>query len=178
MKQVQVVVWCVGLVLAAPSISAAQQRQVELGSSLVSLTAGLGDNNTNVFGIPSSGFGLVNPGVYAALFLGPNTAFEPQLGLIAVSGEGESIHFVHVAAQFDYFTNGTEAPSPFLFGSLGVLDSSGADSAASLSVGVGYRMPLDDRLAFRADIRLTHLGEGLGNTLTLQLAMGGLFGRR
>jgi len=56
------------LVMIAPT---ARAQGVEIGASLVSATVGFGEgNDASTLGIPSGGFGILNPGVYASFFVG------------------------------------------------------------------------------------------------------------
>ena len=72
------------LFLAAALIAAAStvhaQPSAEIGASLMSATFGLDDEGVTTFGVPSGGFGILNPGVYASFFIGNYLAVEPQLG--------------------------------------------------------------------------------------------------
>jgi hypothetical protein len=174
--------WLQGTLVAAvivsmPSVAAAQP-QFEVGANLTSVTVGLGDNDTTVWGVPSSSFGLLNPGVYGSIFVGPYVAVEPQLGLIWASTNGDSSHVLNFTGQLDYFLAGTEGSSPYVFGALGVFDASDSDqNPKSVGGGIGYRMPVGDRLAFRVDARYTHFTDDGGNALAFGLSIGGVFGR-
>jgi hypothetical protein len=151
---------------------------VEVGASLASVTAGLGDNAGATFGVPSSGFGLFNPGVYVSILAGSHVAIEPQVGLILDLSAGESQHILNVTGQIDYFVRPASERSPYLFAAVGVIDTSGSRTTPTTTgAGVGYRIPLGDRLAVRMDGRMTHLTDGGGNSLTFTLSIGGLFGR-
>lgn len=77
--------------------SVATGQETEIGASLASLTIGTGDNNTNTFGIPTGGFGILSPSVYASIFVHPQMSVEPQLGLMWVSDSGESFHILNLA---------------------------------------------------------------------------------
>jgi hypothetical protein len=92
---------------------AVAQPKAEVGGALASLIVGLDDDNdVTVFGVPSATFGIFNPGVYASFFIGTRAAVEPQLGLIVVSGSGDTMHILSASAHFDYFFSGIEATSP------------------------------------------------------------------
>ena len=169
-------VFAVALALAfAPSVSA--QPRFEVGGSLASLMVGLDDDNDGkAFGIPSAGVGLVNPRVYGSFFLGDKAAIEPQIGLSWVSSDGESMHVLAAAAQFDLFLKGTTVTSPYVFAAGGRLDVSDSDETPkSVSAGAGIRIPAGDRLAFRIDGRYVHYTEEGGNALMFGLSIGGLF---
>lgn len=77
---------CGALFLAAALMAAASTAQAqptaEIGASLMSATFGLGDDDVTTFGVPASGFGILNPGVYASFFIGSYAAVEPQIGFI------------------------------------------------------------------------------------------------
>jgi hypothetical protein len=155
------------------------QSAVEIGTTLMGVTIGTGDNDVKVFGVPSSSFGLLNPSVYASIFLGTRLAIEPQVGLIWAKSDGESMHIVHFAGQLDYFILGTEAASPYVFGSVGVVDVSQSDTTPkAVGGGAGYRMRVGDRLTFRIDGRVTHFTESGGNAVAFGLSIGGLLGQR
>lgn len=174
-----VLLMAVSLVLATAAVARAAEPAVEIGASLASATIGLGDNNGSTFGVPSSGFGIFNPGVYASIFLGPHLAVEPQIGLVWASSEGESEHVLNATGQVDYFIRPISEPSVYVFGAVGVIEmSGGGPTPKSAGGGVGYRIPLGDRLTVRMDGRVTHFTEGGGNTTTFTLSIGGLFGRR
>ena len=164
------------LVASAPMVRAAD-LPFEVGTSLTSAVVGFGDNEGSTFGVPSGGFGLANPGVYVSLFVAPRVAIEPQIGLVWLSGGGDSGHFLNVAGQVDYFVNGTTQRSLYVFAAGGIIDISGANTTpAALSGGLGYRIPVGDRLAFRIDGRLTHFTAQGGNQLAFTFSMGGMFG--
>src|SRR5687767_14540305 len=150
------------------------QPKFELGASLANLTIGLGDNDFTSFGVPSSFFGLLNPGVYASIFAGPNISIDPQVGLTVLSGGGETAHILTLAGQVNYFTKGTDVSSPYIFGNVGLITATDSDSTTTFGGGVGYRIRAGDRLAFRLDGRLTHFGDGGGNTISVNLSLGGL----
>lgn len=165
------------LILSAPTpVRAADDPSVELGTTLVSLVAGLGDNDGAVLGIPSSAFGFGSPGVFASFFLSPKLSVEPQLGLLYNSnGGGRSTHLLTLNGQVNYFVDGISRRSAYVFGSLGVADGSGSANPANLGLGIGYRIPAGGRLTFRLDARFQHFTDGIGNRLGLGISLGGLF---
>jgi len=168
----------VGTMLMPASTARAADATAEIGTTLMGVTFGTGDNDVKVFGVPSSSFGLLNPAVYASIFLGSRLAIEPQAGLIWASSEGESMHLLSVAGQFDYFILGTETASPYVFGTVGLVDVSDSDTTPkTVGGGAGYRMRVGDRLTFRIDGRVTHFTESGGNAVTFGLSIGGLFGQ-
>lgn len=163
--------------LGAPPRAAAQPR-VEIGGTLANVLVNLEGSNDVILGIPSTGFGLFNPGVYASLFIGPKVAVEPQLGLVWASVEGDSIHLVTAAAQVDYFFSGLERRTLYGFGSVGLTDVSGESTQPkSMSAGIGVRTPVGDRLTFRVDGRYIHFTDDGGNALSFSVSIGGVFGR-
>lgn len=168
------------LALAAAAVPAFAQDQpkVEVGASLANLTVGLGDNDFTTFGVPSSLSSFMTPGVYVSFFATPKIAIEPQVGLIVISGGGETDHLLNVAGQVSYFTRGAGASSPFIFGTVGLVNASDEDSVTSFGGGAGYRFRVGDSLTLRTDGRFTHFSDGGGNTLSLTLSIGGLFGRK
>jgi hypothetical protein len=178
-QSINVLLTAAAVLAASASLARAAEPKVEIGASLASLTIGLGDNDGAVFGVPSGGFGILNPGVYASIFVNPHVAVEPQLGLLWVREGGESEHIVNVAGQIDYFIRGISERSPYLFGAAGLLDVSGSGvTPKSVAGGVGYRVPLGGRLTIRMDGRVTHFTDEGGNSVSFTLAIGGLFGER
>ena len=177
---VKVLLVASALLLGTALPARAQDKGVEIGTSLASLMVGFGNGNSGtVLGIPSGGFGIMNPGLYASVFVAPKFAIEPQLGLIVVSGDGESAHLANFGVQADYFTRGTRASSPYFFGGFGVISISDAGTTpVSVSGGAGYRMALGDRLTMRADGRITHFTEARGNAFAITISLGGVFGRK
>ena len=166
------------LVLALAPSAAAADPKVEIGAGMTTVTVGLGDNDVTVLGVPSSGFGLLNPGVYASIFIGPYVAVEPQLGLIWVSSGGDSEHLANVTGQVDFFPMGSQGSSPYLFGAVGIIDTSGSGvNPKTYAAGAGYRFAIGDSLAFRVDGRYVHFTEEGGNALVFGLSIGGVFGR-
>jgi hypothetical protein len=169
----------VGVMLVVTPAARAQGSTVEIGTTLMGVTIGTGNDDVKVFGVPSSSFGLLNPAVYASIFLGSWLAVEPQIGLIWASTGGDSMHLLHFAGQFDYFVLGTEKASPYVFGTVGILDVSGeSTNPKAAGGGAGYRMRAGDRLTFRVDGRVTHFTEGEGNSVAFAVSIGGLFGHR
>lgn len=167
------------LVATKPIAAQAQEPRAEVGASLAGLVVGLGDNEGSTFGIPAGGFGILNPGVYASLFLGEHVAIEPQVGLFWASFGGDSEHIVNLVGQVDYFISGITQPSVYLFAAGGLVSSSGPGTTPkSVGGGLGYRMPLGDRLTFRLDGRVTHLTDNGGNMMAFTFSLGGLFGQR
>ena len=170
------------LTVLAVAIPAAAQGagRVEVGASLVNFMAvfpNQGDKSV-LFGVPSGSFGLLGPSVYAAVFAGPQFAIEPQLGLLVISSGGSTNHVVDLAGQVDYFLYGTTVTSPYVFGAVGLVAVSNADTTPKqVSVGGGYRMRFGDRLILRFDGRYTHFTDGNGNGVGFNLSIGGIFGR-
>jgi hypothetical protein len=165
------------LVAATASYSQAQPK-LEVGASLASAIVGTGDNGGSTFGIPSAGFGLINPGAYASVFVGSHFAVEPQIGFMWFSGDGDSGHFLNFTGQADYFVSGISQPSPFVFVAAGVVSISGAGTTPkTVGAGAGYRIRVGDRLVFRLDGRFTHVTENAGDQVTFTLSIGGVFGK-
>lgn len=165
--------------MLAGAATAQGQPRVEVGASMAGVSVGLGDDNdVTMLGIPSSGFGLIDPGLYAALFAGDHFALEPKVGLVWVSADGESNHILNLTGQATYFVSGTTRPSLYLLAAAGVLDMSGDDSSPkTVAGGVGYRIPVGDRLVFRLDGRYLHATDDGGNQVLFSLSIGGVFGR-
>ena len=170
------VVW-----MSTGSMAHAADAKVEIGGALVSATFRFGDEfeRLSSFGIPSSGFGFFQPAVYAAVFLGPRVAIEPRVAFVWSRVSGRSSHALNLSGQLDYFIAGTSKASPYVFGAAGLVDVSGSRSTMqTVSGGVGYRVPLGDRLTMRIDGRMTHISDDQGNSVDISLSLGGLFGRR
>lgn len=163
------------LVAASAPAARAADPKIEIGASLFNATIGLKDNGVSTVGIPASGVGVLSPGVYAAMFLGPRIAVEPQLGYVWVSSGGSALHIVNFAAQIDYFLRSAATNAAYVFGTTGVLDVAGsATMPKSVGGGIGLRMLYGDRLTFRVDSRLVHFSEGGGNVVALTFSLGGV----
>lgn len=166
------------LVLALAPVASAADPKVEIGTTMTTVTVGLGDNDGTVVGIPSGGFGLLNPGVYASIFVGPFFAVEPQVGLVWVSSGGHSDHMANVTGQVDFFPMGSAQSSPYVFGAVSVIDTSGSGvNPKTYAAGAGYRFAVTNSLAFRVDGRYVHFTEGGGNAVMFGVSIGGVFGR-
>lgn len=166
------------MVLGLASVAGATDPKVEIGTTLSTVTVGLGDNEGTILGIPTGGLGLMNSGVYASIFVGPFFAVEPQLGLIWTSSGGHSNHFANVTGQVDFFPMGTARSSPYVFGAVGILDTSGSDAnPKTYGGGAGYRFAVTSSLAFRVDGRYVHFTEGGGNAVMFGVSIGGVFGQ-
>jgi hypothetical protein len=174
----------VGLSLAVLAVAypaaAQDSRRVEVGASLVNLMIVFpeqGDKSV-LFGIPSGSFGLLSPSVYAAIFATPRLAIEPQAGLLLISTGGNTNHVVNIAGQVDYFLDGSAVSSPYVFGGVGLVMISNADTTPKqFGGGAGYRILVGDRLVLRIDGRYTHFTAGEGNALGFNFSLGGLFGK-
>ena len=167
-----------GTLLATPAH--AQISGIELGTSLANVTFGLEDEDGTVLGIPSGGFGILNPGLYASIFFGERFAIEPQLGLILINSDFTGTqHILNFNTQVNYFLRGNRENSLYFFGGAGVINVSDAGTTpASLSGGAGYRLALGDRLTMRFDGRYTHFTDGGGNAIGFTASIGGMFGRQ
>jgi hypothetical protein len=166
------------IVMAVTAVPARAQAKVELGASLANLTIGLGDSDFTTFGVPSSFFGLFNPGVYASIFATPRISIDPRVGLVVFSGGGDTEHVLSLGGQVNYFLKGTDVNSFYVFGDVGLVSISDSDSTTSFGGGAGYRWLIGDRIAIRTDGRLTHHSDGGGNSLSFTLSLGGLFGKK
>jgi len=184
MQSKNVAVGCLAIILSGVfAASGDAQPRVELGAPLVSSVFALEDEEVTVIGIPSAGFGLLSQGVYASLFIGTRLAVEPQIGFNWMSFEGDSEHFLSLAAQVTYFVQGTERRSPYVFAAAGILEASGQEyTPKAFSAGAGYRLLAGDRLVFRVDARYTHYTAdfpGLElDSVAIGLSIGGVFGRQ
>lgn len=178
-RTVKILLVAAALVVALAAPARAQVSALEVGTSLMSLMIHTNDSTTTTFGLPSGGFGIVNPGLYLSLFMGPRLAIEPQIGLIVASGGGHSTHILNLAGQVDYFLKDSGVSSPFVFGSVGLLSvSDGGGTPVSVSGGAGYRKLLGERLSARFDGRFTHFTQGMGNSVSFSVSLGGIFNRQ
>ena len=167
-----------GLFVLTATPAQAQISGVEIGTSLASVTFDLEDNGVTIFGVPSGGFGILNPTLYGSVFLGDRFSIEPQLGLVFINGDDDTSHFVSFNAQANYFFRGNQENSLYVFGGAGIIDVSDvAGTLNSVSAGAGYRVVLGDRLTMRFDGRYTHFTDNNGNALSFTVSLGGMFGR-
>ncbi len=177
-RTVRVLLAAAALVVAVAAPARAQVSAIEVGTSVMSLIIHTNDTTTTTFGVPSAGFGIVNPGLYVSAFVGPRLAIEPQMGLLLTSGGGNSAHVLNLAGQVDYFLKSSDVASPFVFGSVGVLSTTGAsETPVSIGGGAGYRKLFGERLAMRVDGRFTHYPKGMGNVVAFTVSLGGIFTR-
>lgn len=175
---VRLVLVAAALVAGVTPALAQDSRRVEIGSALGSGLVFMpesGDNHTWI-GVPTAGFGLVNPAVYFSIFATPNLAIEPQLGLISMSNGGTE-RWVTLFGHLDYFIGDGKKSSPYLFAGGGVIDMTDADTIKAVDGGAGYRFRVGDRLTFRLDGRYTHYLDKEGNMLSFTLSIGGLLGK-
>jgi hypothetical protein len=120
---------------------------------------------------------LLTPSVYAAIFVAPRFAIEPQMGLLVISSGGATTHVLNVAGQVDYFVNGHAISSPYIFGAVGVdTVSNSGTTPKQFTVGGGYRLRLGDRLVLRMDGRYMHFTNRNGNGVGFNFSIGGIFG--
>ena len=167
------------LIATSATAACAFDMPFEIGASLASVNFGVGHDNTTVVGIPSGGFGVLNPGVYASIFVSKRIAIEPQLGLILVNSSGQSAHVVNFSGQVDVFLKDADRNSPYLLGSAGLVHvSDSSTTPKSIGVGLGYRIRAGDRLSFRFDGRYAHYTDGGGNIVMFGVSIGGLFGKQ
>jgi hypothetical protein len=170
----------VALALVAPRAAVSAEPTFEVGATIMNGTVALGDSDFKVFGVPAGSVGLLSPGVFASIYLGSSRiAIEPQFGLVWVSSHGESSHLLNFSGQIDWFVMRTGRASPYVFASAGVVDLSDSDvTPKAYSGGVGYRVPIGDRLTFRFDGRYIHFTEGGGNAVAFAVSIGGVLGRK
>jgi len=168
----------ISLVFLAVAFSAAAQgpERVEVGASLMNLMIVIPQTGSRsiLFGAPSGG-GLLSPSVYAAIFIAPRFAIEPQVGLLVTSSGGTTSHALNVAGQVDYFVNGHATTSPYVFGAAG-LDTVSNSDMTQFTGGAGYRIRFGDRLILRINGRYTHFTNGNGNAVGFNFSIGGVFG--
>ena len=158
--------------------------QTEVGASLLGASFLVGDDeNVTVVGMPTSTFGgSFNPGVYASFFLGPRMAVEPRFSFVFVSFDSESDHALNLTGQFDYFLTGTTQSSMYLFGNGGFIETSGDVNGTTFGAGVGYRIPVGDRLVFRLEGQYMRIMPDSefdedADALSFTVLIGGVFGR-
>jgi len=152
----------------------------ELGASLLSATFQREHSDTTtILGIPSSSLGIINPGVYGAIFLTNFVSVDPQVGLLLVSGGGETNHIVNVTGQVNLFLQPASRSAPYVFGAVGVMDTSGNDKTPkTYSGGIGYRMLAGGGVAVRVDGRYTHFSDDGGNAAVITIYIGGVLASR
>lgn len=156
------------LVTAATGLHAEEpDRKVEIGAGLAAISVlNAGSGHLTIIGVPSAGSGpftSLPPTLYAAVFTSPTVALESQLGFLALSGGGESTHFLSVGEQADFFLRDSHQSAPYLFGRGFLLNSGGGGEDGSsmtrfaAGTGVGCRVPLGERAAFRVEGRFDHI---------------------
>jgi len=169
----------IGLALVLlTAVATPAMAQIEVGASLVNvafLKPSFGDT-TSTIGIPSSPFGILQPGVYFSAALTPKIAAEGNLGLALISGGGDSFHLLNLGGQVDYFTKGSKETSPYVFGGVGVVHATDSGSTATFSFGAGYRKVME-RLTLRFLGRYTRITDDGGNMFDFGVTIGGLFGK-
>ena len=158
--------------------------QTEVGASLLGATfMGADNEDVTVVGMPTAAFGgSFSPGVYAAFSLGPRITVGPRFSFMWVSFDSESDHLLNLTGQFDYFLKGTTQSSMYLFGNGGLIETSGDVGATTFGAGVGYRIPVADRLVFRLEGQYARFMPDSefdedANAVTFTVLIGGLFGR-
>jgi hypothetical protein len=180
MKHFTVRITSIAYALAVGAVPAFAQdtQRVEIGSSLASVNITLPEHGSNstLFGVPTGGFGLVSPSVYASIFVHPRVSIEPQLGLFVLSDNGTE-HWINFFGNLNYFAGDTKKSTPFIFAGGGIIDMSDETANKALDAGAGYRIRVGDRLTFRVDGRYTHFFESNGNMVSFTLSIGGLFGK-
>ena len=163
---------------AVPALAQDNQR-VEVGSSITSVIVMFPEHGSHstLLGVPTAGFGLVNPSVFASIFVHPQVSIEPEVGLMVMSGGGHTDHWVNFFGNLNYFVGDTKKSTPFIFAGGGVIDMTDEKAIKAIDGGAGYRFRLGDRLTFRLDGRYTHFFESNGNMVSFTLAIGGLLGK-
>jgi len=168
------------LLASATPAFAQDARRVEVGASMASVIVNLpegGANRSTIFGVPTAGLGVMNPAVYASLFVAPKVAIEPQLGMFSVWDSSSSHHAVVLFGHLNYFAGDEEKSSPFIFAGGGFINMTDESTIKAIDGGAGYRVRVGDRLTFRVDGRYIHYFEGNGNAVAFTLSIGGLFGK-
>jgi hypothetical protein len=168
----------VALLLTASIVSPAYAQQAEVGASLFGVTAILEDDAGTTIGMPTSGVGLLTPGVYASFFLGSRMAVEPRFSFIAVFGDdGEFGHILNFTGQFDYFLRDIGGRAPYLFANGGVLEEGGDVDIKTAGAGVGFRIPLGGRLVVRMEGQYNRLMSDFADRdiVAFTVSIGGMF---
>lgn len=177
-RSFRILALCLGLSLV-PALTAHAQQRVELGASFMNLSFISNDDNLVVVGLPNVGFGLMTPGVYASVFAGKRVSIEPQLSLTWLHSDGESTHLINAGVQVNYFVQGTERTSAYVFGTVGGFFVDEAPSTpVTFGGGVGYRWRLGDRFVIRLDGRYFRMDDDFSdaNGFAVTFWLGGLFG--
>jgi len=187
------------LLALAPAVLRAEDARVELGTGLFGVSYVRESNGDatatwTMIGVPNP-MGIVTPTVYAAIFVTPKFAIEPQLGLTYVStsfdcdgcsGDSESVTALSGGVQGDFFFRGKETASPYAFGRGMVIYASQTDedsiTRTLVGVGAGYRIPFKKGGVLRVDARYDHMfAKGdendrdfspSGNFVTVTLSLG------
>ncbi len=137
---------------------AQQALPVEIGTQAAGIIwASQGGHTTTLVAIPGGGV-LLQPTLYAALFVSPVIALEPAVSYEHISSEGSSSWAAAGLIRLGGYFSGARQNSPFLFGELGVRGTgtdSHSESHAGFGLGGGYRwLVADRRLALRLEGRV------------------------
>ncbi len=173
------------LLLAGPvapvAPAAAQSTEVGITSGLSVFTAS-GSDAVTIFSVPGNGFVLPTSNLYVTAFATPNLAIEPQLGILVVSGGGDTDWLASVGGQVAYHTRGGAISSPYIGGNAAWIRDPGEDSNYALGGVIGYRAILPPGLAVRveAGYRRWFTGGDFDpvdlNQFSLSFGIGGLVG--
>ena len=141
------------LFLVASTAAAQNAFQNEIGIMVGLTVVGDGSKVTTV-GVPGAG-GALGPGaLYAARIQRP-WIFESHFSLNHLSGGGTKFTQVYLALQGDYLLSRNKGGVPYVFANIGSIKLSG-DLKGTENIaggGLGYRLPLQERLAVRLEAR-------------------------
>src|SRR5581483_1476551 len=91
------------------------------------------------------------------MFLSPRVELEPALGFERLSSGGESATQTDFSVGFPlYFTPNRRATQVFVRPLVGWAKESGVDAQFRFGGGLGVKLPIDPRLAFRLEGQILH----------------------
>jgi hypothetical protein len=172
---------CAALAGAAPL--AGQSTEIGVSSGLSVFTTDGADALT-VFSTPGAGSLLPTSNLYVTAFASPNVAIEPQVGLLVVSGSGDTEWLGSLGGQVAYHTRGGSVSSPYIGGNASWIRDADEDSNFTVGAAFGYRAILPPGLGLRVEVgyrRWLIGGEGSFdppdlNQFSLNIGIGGLVG--
>ncbi len=166
--------------LVVPAVVLAQSpgkpAETEIGFIPLAVSSiSSGDHRVTVVGAPAGGFqGTVMRGMYAQWFVREKVAIEPQLSVTAFFGDGDA-RLISLALRANYLLQGSEKPSPYVFGGGGLWHVGGVSSETNplIHLGVGYRQPIRTAGSVRVEAGYEHLfGESAADIFTVSLGLG------
>lgn len=173
------------LVAAAPVAAHAQDAakpRAEIGvRGGLSVYSREGAERVSVLGIPG-GTLFSTSTLYAMMFVRPQVALEPQVGIVRVGTEGGSSGLFTGALQVNQFFDDPSAGAAFGLLNLGFTTGIGGGTSSTLYAaggGAGYRTILSETLGVRLEGRYRRLfgDEGPGsNEFSILVGLGAVLG--